>query len=140
MDLIDGFKRYLSVAEEDRLKLVNPPERTPELFERFLPYAIALGVENRWAMQFTSVLAAAGIGAAVSSWYTGDTGNVSNIGSFTDRVSDSLATTIASAAVAPGSSGSGYGGGGSSSDFSSGGASGGGDSGGRGGGGGGSGR
>ena len=42
MDQIDGFKQYLSVAEEDRLEFLNPPEKTPELFERFLPYAIAL--------------------------------------------------------------------------------------------------
>ena len=72
MDQIEGFKQYLDVAEEDRLEFLNPPEKTPELFERFLPYAIALNVENRWAQRFAGVLAAAGVGAAVSSWYTGD--------------------------------------------------------------------
>ena len=71
MDQIDGFKQYLSVAEEDRLEFLNPPKKTPELFERFLPYAIALHVENSWANRFTGVLAAAGVGAAVSSWYDG---------------------------------------------------------------------
>ena len=71
MDQIDGFKQYLSVAEEDRLEFLNPPKKTPELFERFLPYAIALHVENSWANRFTGVLAAAGVGAAVSSWYAG---------------------------------------------------------------------
>ncbi len=72
MDQIEGFKQYLSVAEEDRLEYLNPPKKTPELFENFLPYAIALDVENSWAKNFTGVLAAAGVGAAVSSWYTGD--------------------------------------------------------------------
>ena len=72
MDQIDGFKQYLSVAEEDRLEYLNPPKKTPELFEKFLPYAIALDVENSWAKKFTGVLAAAGVGAAVASWYTGD--------------------------------------------------------------------
>ena len=59
MDRIAGFERYLSVTEENRLEVLHPPEKTPELFERFLPYAIALGVENRWAERFSCVLAAA---------------------------------------------------------------------------------
>jgi hypothetical protein len=132
MDEIEGFKQYLGVAEEDRLEFLNPPEKTPELFEKFLPYAIALNVENTWAQRFTGVLAAAGVAAAVSSWYSGDNTSTDNIVSFADRVGDSLSTTIASAATPPGSSGGGSGGGG-------GGSSGGGSSGGGGGGGGGSG-
>jgi uncharacterized membrane protein len=131
MDQIDGFKHYLDVAEEDRLEFLNPPEKTPELFERFLPYAIALHVENSWANRFTGVLAAAGVGAAVSSWYDGEDFSAGRISSFAERVSDDLSRTISSASTPPGSSG------GDSS--SSGGSSGGGSSGGGGGGGGGSG-
>ena len=41
MDRIAGFQRYLSITEEDRLETLHPPEKTPELFERFLPHAIA---------------------------------------------------------------------------------------------------
>ncbi|NNM28885.1 MAG: DUF2207 domain-containing protein, partial [Akkermansiaceae bacterium] len=59
MDEVAGFKHYLGVAEEDRLNLQNPPEKTPELFERFLPYALALGVEQTWSEKFDAVLAAA---------------------------------------------------------------------------------
>jgi uncharacterized membrane protein len=129
MDRIDGFRQYLDVAEEERLDYLNPPEKTPELFERFLPYAIALNVENRWAQRFAGVLAAAGVGAAVSSWYSGDAHTTGDVGSFADRLGSDLSQTIASAASPPGSSG----GGGSS------GSSGGGSSGGGGGGGGGSG-
>ncbi|AMN39600.1 DUF2207 domain-containing protein [Rhodoplanes sp. Z2-YC6860] len=141
LDQIDGFRQYLSVAEEDRLEFLNPPKKTPELFERFLPYAIALNVENSWANRFTGVLAAAGVGAAVSSWYVSNQSfTPDNVNSFADRVSDNLATTIAAAATPPGSSSStgSFGGSSSSSDFG-GGSSGGGDSGGGGGGGGGSG-
>ena len=130
MDRIEGFKQYLSVAEEDRLEYLNPPEKTPELFERFLPYAIALDVENSWANRFTGVLTAAGVGAAVSSWYTGDSYRSDNVVSFADRLGDDLSRTIASAATPPGSSGG---------DGGSSGSSGGGSSGGGGGGGGGSG-
>jgi uncharacterized membrane protein YgcG len=133
MDQIDGFKQYLSVAEEDRLEFLNPPKKTPELFERFLPYAIALNVENSWANRFTGVLAAAGVGAAVSSWYDGRDFSADRMSSFTERVSDNLSRTIASASTPPGSSG------GSDSGSSGGGSSGGGSSGGGGGGGGGSG-
>jgi uncharacterized membrane protein YgcG len=134
MDHIDGFRQYLGVAEEDRLEFLHPPEKTPELFERFLPYAIALDVENAWAQRFAGVLAAAGVGAAVgaatSSWYSGDSSSPSGIA---DSVS-SLSETISSASSPPGSSSGASSGG---SDFGGGG--GGGDSGGGGGGGGGSG-
>jgi uncharacterized membrane protein YgcG len=133
MDQIEGFRQYLSVAEEDRLEYLNPPKKTPELFEKFLPYAIALDVENSWARKFTGVLAAAGVGAAVSSWYTGDQHSTGNVTSVADRLGGSLSSTISAAATPPGSSG-----GGSSSD-SGGGSSGGGSFGGGGGGGGGSG-
>jgi uncharacterized membrane protein YgcG len=141
LDQIDGFRQYLSVAEEDRLEFLNPPKKTPELFERFLPYAIALNVENSWANRFTGVLAAVGVGAAVSSWYVSNQSfSPDHVGSFADRVSDNLASTIAAAAVPPGSSSStGSFGGSSSSSDSGGGSSGGGSSGGGGGGGGGSG-
>ncbi len=37
---------FLVAAEKDRLEALNPPQITPELFERFLPYAIALDCEN----------------------------------------------------------------------------------------------
>jgi hypothetical protein len=116
MDRIAGFERYLSITEEDRLETLHPPEKTPELFERYLPHAIALGVENRWAGKFASVLAAAaaepgrhhGMG-----WYSGSSDPWSNPGMFASTVGGSLASSVASAATAPGSS-SGSGGGGSS--------------------------
>jgi len=37
MDQIEGFKLYLSVAEKDRLNLLNPPEKDPSLFEKTCP-------------------------------------------------------------------------------------------------------
>ncbi|MCZ6523323.1 MAG: DUF2207 domain-containing protein [Alphaproteobacteria bacterium] len=30
MDQIEGFKRFLSVAERERLEMLNPPDRAPE--------------------------------------------------------------------------------------------------------------
>jgi uncharacterized membrane protein YgcG len=118
MDEIEGFKQYLGVAEEDRLNFLHPPEKTPELFERYLPYAVALDVENRWAERFAGVLAAAAAaGAATATWYSGNSDLFRDPGGFADRVGATLSETVASASTAPGSSGggsSGSGGGGSS--------------------------
>jgi uncharacterized membrane protein YgcG len=112
MDDIEGFRQYLGVAEEDRLNALNPPEKTPELFERFLPYAIALDVQNEWARRFAGVLAAAGAAAATSAWYQGSR-DWSDPVSFADHLGSELSQTVSSASTAPGSS-SGSGGGGSS--------------------------
>ena len=117
LDRIAGFRQYLSITEEERLETLHPPDKTPELFERYLPYAIALKVENDWASRFTSVLAAAAAagqsqGQAMH-WYSGSSDPWSRPGDFADSVGSSLSSTISSASSAPGSSG-GSGGGGSS--------------------------
>jgi len=125
MDKIAGFERYLSVTEEDRLEFLHPPEKTPELFERYLPHAIALGVENKWAGKFAAVLAAAAADPSRQGnsmgWYVGSNNAWSNPSMFASTVGASLASSVASASTAPGSS-SGSGGGG----FSGGGGGGGG--------------
>ena len=114
LDRIAGFKQYLSIAEGERLDRMTQPEDTPELFEKYLPYAIALGVENRWADRFAGVLAAAAVqGQQGFAWYSGSNSPWDNPGGFADSVGDSLSSTISSASSAPGSS-SGSGGGGSS--------------------------
>jgi uncharacterized membrane protein YgcG len=122
MDRIEGFRQYLGVAEEDRLNALTPKEKTPELFERFLPYAIALDVENRWAKRFAGVLAAAGTGAAVGTWYAGSQNWRDDPVGFANHLGGALSHTIASASSPPGSSD----GGGSSGGGSSGGGGGGG--------------
>jgi len=123
---IKGFRMYLETAEEHRLNLLNPPEHTPALFEKFLPYALALDVENAWGAKFEELLNDADYSP---DWYEGDRFNHRNISRgfvvpFSSAVSDSRPDTGSSS----GSSGS--------SSWSSG-SSGGGSSGGGGGGGGG---
>lgn len=50
---IMGFKMFLSATETERLKIIGtPPTKTPELYEKYLPYAMALGVEDAWSKQF----------------------------------------------------------------------------------------
>jgi len=115
MDRIAGFRQYLSITEEERLERMHPPEKTPELFERYLPHAIALKVENSWAARFQNVLTAAAAAGQTTgmSWYSGNRDPWSDADGFADRVGSSLSSSIASASTAPGSS-SGSGGGGSS--------------------------
>jgi uncharacterized membrane protein YgcG len=126
MDQIEGFKLYLSVAEKERLNLLNPPEKTPELFEKYLPYALALDVENAWSEQFAEVLAQAGTEGQPYTpvWYAGSSWNRFDSGRFASSLGSSFAGAISSSSTAPGSS-TGSGGGG----FSGGGGGGGGGSG-----------
>ncbi|MDX2079668.1 MAG: DUF2207 domain-containing protein [Terrimicrobiaceae bacterium] len=109
-DQILGFKRYLSVAEADRLNLENPPERTPELFERFLPYALALGVSQEWSEKFKDVLEAANY---QPKWHTGSAASAMSAATLATSFGSSFSSAISSASTSP-SSRSGSGGGGSS--------------------------
>jgi len=117
LDRIEGLKLYLSVAEQDRLNLLAGPRKTPELFEKFLPYALALDVENAWAAQFDDVLRRAGEpgpGRGYSpAWYSGRSWTDLGAGAFAAGVGAALTSAVAASATAPGSS-SGGGGGGSS--------------------------
>lgn len=119
MDRVEGFKMFLTAVDADRLQTIVRPDKTPQLFERFLPYAFALGVEHAWAEQFAQVLAsAATVGAAGGtsyspSWYSGAALGSFSAAAFTSSFSSSFSSAISSSSTAPGSS-SGSGGGGSS--------------------------
>ena len=117
LDRIAGFKQYLSITERERLDRMTAPEDTPEVFEKYLPYAIALGVENRWADRFQSVLAAAAASPGAQQqgflWYSGSGNPWNNPTGFVNDVGSNLSSVVSSASTAPGSS-SGSGGGGSS--------------------------
>lgn len=117
MDRIAGFRQYLDITEEARLETLHPPEKTPELFERYLPHAIALGVENHWADKFSGVLAAAetaGTTGSALGWYSGSGNAWDDPGGFASSVGASLNSTVSSASTSPSSSGGGSSGGGSS--------------------------
>jgi uncharacterized membrane protein len=113
LDNIGGFKQYLSITERERLDRMTQPADTPELFEKYLPYAIALAVENRWAERFQGVLAAASAqGQQSFGWYSGSSNPWDNPTGFVDSVGSSLSSAVGSASTAPGSSGGGSSGGG----------------------------
>lgn len=112
-EYIFGFKEYLSVAEKDRINFHNAPEKNPERFEKLLPYAIVLGVEEKWAKQFE------GIYDESPSWYSDPSGarfnaaflasNLSNFSSITGR---NLSSRPSSSSHGAAGGHSGFGGGG----------------------------
>ncbi|WP_300379897.1 DUF2207 domain-containing protein [Henriciella sp.] len=58
---IEGFRLYMDKAEKLQLNAAEPgsgepPPMTKERYERFLPYAIALGVEKPWTKYFEKTL------------------------------------------------------------------------------------
>ena len=113
MDRIEGFRNYLDTAEQDRLDQMRSPRLTPEVFEAFLPYAYALGVENNWCQRFAREMPrdARQQGAYHPAWYHGRFHGASALHHLGDSFSSSFSSAIASASTPPGSS-SGSGGGG----------------------------
>lgn len=117
MDKIEGFKLYLSTAEQNRLEIMHPPQMTPELFEKYLPYALALGVENQWSEQFATYLKQAAMDPEEyqPTWYSGHSFDLSSSGSRSfGAISGSMASTLSAASTPPSSSsgGGGFSGGG----------------------------
>jgi uncharacterized membrane protein YgcG len=116
LDQIEGFRLYLSVAEGDELKLAGPPQLDSQLYEAYLPYAMALDVENAWSERFARSLRASGVDPdsySSPSWYHGSVlgGSLAGMGG---ALSDAMAQSVAAASASPSSSSSGSGGGGSS--------------------------
>ncbi|NPV01374.1 MAG: DUF2207 domain-containing protein [Brevinematales bacterium] len=112
MDKIEGFRMFLDVAEKHRMEVLNPPVKDITTFEKFLPYALAFGIEENWAGYFNDILTASrqGQGGYSPSWYSGSTFSASNIGQFTGSLSSGLSSAFSSASVSPSSGGSGGGG------------------------------
>ncbi|TMB60236.1 MAG: DUF2207 domain-containing protein [Deltaproteobacteria bacterium] len=101
-----GFEEFLARVESDRIARV---EKTPEMFEKFLPFAMALGVEHQWARAFE------GICQKPPDWYRGASVSDFRPGLFADRLggmSRSAAAVMASTPRSAGGSGFGGGGGG----------------------------
>jgi uncharacterized membrane protein YgcG len=125
-DAIKGLKLYLETAEADRINMLQSPDapyvpksgepvRTVELYEKLLPFAIVLGVENAWSKQFESIYATS------PEWYSGNWTTFNTI-YLLHGINGSLTAMNTSFAPPSNSGSSGFGGGG----FSGGGGGGGG--------------
>jgi uncharacterized membrane protein YgcG len=102
LDKIEGFKMYLSVAEVDNLAKATLPEKTTQLFEKYLPYALALNVENEWSEKFSDILAE--ISDYSPEWYNGAAISTFGAAGFASSLGSSFSSTISSSSTAPGSS------------------------------------
>lgn len=126
LDQLEGFRAYLA-ADDDRA--IPRTQDRIELFQRWLPFAIALGLESRWSDAFTDVLTPALAGANATRhipWYHHDHGRF-DARSFSSSLGSGLSSTLSSASSPPSSGGgSGGGGGGGSSGGGGGGGGGGG--------------
>jgi uncharacterized membrane protein YgcG len=108
-DQLEGFRMYLSAAENDDLIVMN--KETPDTFEiyqKYLPYAIVFDVETNWTKRFEKIISAAEMdGSYQNSYlYAGGLASFSNASSISS-FSSSMSSAISSASTAPGSSGSG---------------------------------
>jgi len=101
-----GFEDFLSHVDADRF---NRTIKTPQMFEKFLPFAMALGVEKNWSKAFDGIM------TQPPGWYRGGYGPVFYPGNFTSNLNSMSSRASSVMASAPRSSGgSGFGGGGSS--------------------------
>jgi uncharacterized membrane protein YgcG len=120
LNKIEGFRMFLQAVDGDRLNRLTPPDKTPELFEKYLPYAVALDSEQAWAQQFSAVLDNAKQSNGYSpAWYVGS--HALAMSAFASSFGGSFSNAIAASTTAPGTSSGGGGGG-----FSGGGGGGGG--------------
>ena len=90
-----GFKEFLGRVEEERMKKMIT---SPEMFERFLPYAMAFGVADKWAKAFEDIY------REPPTWYVGGSGQFS-ASSFSHSISTMSSAAASSMASSPGSSG-----------------------------------
>jgi uncharacterized membrane protein len=108
LDKIEGFRIFLKNVDGNRLNHLMPPEKTPELFDRYLPYALALDCELAWAQQFSAVLEDAKQSGDYSPfWYVGN--RPFPMLAFPSSFGASFSNAIASSATTPGSGGGGGG-------------------------------
>jgi uncharacterized membrane protein YgcG len=98
-----GFEEFLSRVEKENYERVV---KTPEMFEKYLPFAMAFGVERKWARAFENIY------RQPPTWYVGSNASAFDLNRFSHSMSD-LSTRAGSAmASSPrSSSGSGFSGG-----------------------------
>jgi uncharacterized membrane protein YgcG len=105
---IEGLILYLTVAEKDRLKFHDAPEKNPEHFSALLPAAIALGVDKQWAKQFKDLDISQNV-----NWYGGQGSNFNSV-LLANSLSRDFGSVVSSSMTTPSQSSGGFSGGGSS--------------------------
>ena len=96
-----GFREFLDKVETDRFRRMIT---SPEMFERFLPHAMAFQVEDRWAKAFED------LHSEPPDWYRGASHGSFRASTFTSDLSGLSQEAGSTMASSPSSSGSGGGG------------------------------
>ena len=131
-DHLEGLKLYLTVAEEERLRVLQSPQgaeridvgdnlQIVKLYEKLLPWAVFWGVEDQWMRELQVRVAATDTSP---DWFVGTNGF--EISLFSTAVRGMTATTTAPSSSYSGSGGGGFSGGSFGGGFSGGGGGGGG--------------
>lgn len=110
LERVLGFEDFLGRVEGDK---INRTETSPELFEKYLPYAMALRVDKKWAQRFS------GIAMQPPSWFQGYYGNgfmpyllLNDLNMMSMQASSAMISAPRSSGGFGGLGGSGFGGGG----------------------------
>ncbi|HEX9894646.1 MAG TPA: DUF2207 domain-containing protein [Gemmatimonadales bacterium] len=106
LEKVLGFEEFLRRVEAEHMEHVM---KSPELFDRYLPFAMAFGVEKKWAKAFEDIY------TQPPTWYVGPSVTHFNVGRFSSSLSGMTSKVSSTMSSSPRSSGgSGFGGGGSS--------------------------
>jgi uncharacterized membrane protein len=105
LDKIEGFKLYINTAEKDTIEY-EIKNKSPQGFEKYLPYAMALDVEKVWSDKFAAALSTGSQGYTPG-WYHGSNFTTLGVAGFCTGLGVSLASAVTTSAMAPGSSGAG---------------------------------
>jgi hypothetical protein len=115
MDQIEGLRLFLITADtagENRDDAEASPSFTPELFERLLPYALALNVEKIWGEKFAAALAGmprGDEGDYSPVWYSGPNWNLNTASAFLTSLGSSFSSALSWSTSGAGSSSGSYG-------------------------------
>ena len=103
LEKVLGFSEFLERVDKERFETVV---KTPEMFERYLPYAMAFGVEKKWAAAFRDIY------LEPPTWYAGSSMHGFNASLFSTRLSAMSTQAGSTMSSSPrSSSGSGFSGG-----------------------------
>jgi uncharacterized membrane protein YgcG len=104
LDQVEGLELYLKVAEDDEIEQAGQPKFNADIYQQFLPFAFALGVDHAWSQRLQRAISA---GLVEPNYYpTGllHSHQYNDISSLSDSLSSGLDSAISSASTPPGSS------------------------------------
>lgn len=99
---LKGFKRFIAVSEERKLKMLIKDD--PNYFESTMSYALAFGLFAKWSRKFEN------LNTPPPSWYSSSTNRAFTMHNFTNSFNNTMTATKSTMVSSPSSSGSGGGG------------------------------